>query len=60
MLTFRGFRVGPTASATTWTLAVSYADGIDANLDQVRNGFAWVYEKYITVGDPSAFDVGEW
>jgi hypothetical protein len=41
VLTFRGFRVGPTASATTWTLAVIYADGIDANLDQVRNGFAW-------------------
>jgi hypothetical protein len=29
------------------TLAVVSVDGIDANLDQVRSGFAWVYEKYI-------------
>lgn len=29
------------------TLAVIYVDGVDANLEQVSSGFAWVYEKYI-------------
>jgi endonuclease YncB( thermonuclease family) len=29
------------------TLAVIFVDGIDANLEQVRSGFAWVYEHYI-------------
>jgi micrococcal nuclease len=30
------------------TLAVVFVDGIDANLEQLRSGFAWVYEKYIS------------
>ena len=34
------------------TLAVIYVDGVDANLDQVSNGFAWVYEKYIVQSSP--------
>ena len=33
------------------TLAVIYLDGVDANLDQVRSGFAWVYEKCIGNAD---------
>ena len=33
------------------TLAVIFVDGIDANLEQVRSGLAWVYEKYISQTD---------
>jgi micrococcal nuclease len=29
------------------TLAVIYVNGLDANPDQVRSGFAWVFGKYI-------------
>ena len=29
------------------TLAVIMLDGVDINLEQVRSGFAWVYEHYI-------------
>jgi endonuclease YncB( thermonuclease family) len=29
------------------TLATVFVDGIDANLEQVRSGMAWVYQKYI-------------
>ena len=27
-------------------------DGVDINLQQVRGGFAWVYEKYIGESSP--------
>jgi micrococcal nuclease len=30
------------------TLAVVFVDGIDANLEQIRSGFAWVFERYIS------------
>jgi micrococcal nuclease len=29
------------------TLAVISMDGVDINLQQVRDGFAWVYTKYL-------------
>jgi endonuclease YncB( thermonuclease family) len=29
------------------TLAIIMLDGVDINLQQVRDGLAWVYEKYI-------------
>jgi endonuclease YncB( thermonuclease family) len=29
------------------TLAVIFVGGIDANLEQVKSGFAWVYDRYI-------------
>jgi micrococcal nuclease len=32
------------------TLATVMLDGIDVNLEQVKSGSAWVYEKYITWG----------
>ena len=35
------------------TLAVIFVEGIDANLEQVRSGFAWVYEHYIGEAAPS-------
>jgi micrococcal nuclease len=34
------------------TLAVVMLDGVDINLQQVRDGFAWVYEKYIGESSP--------
>jgi endonuclease YncB( thermonuclease family) len=36
------------------TLAVIMLDGVDVNLEQVRAGFAWVFE-YLSVMLPSAF-----
>jgi endonuclease YncB( thermonuclease family) len=30
------------------TLAVIFVNGIDANLEQVRSGMAWVYERYVS------------
>jgi endonuclease YncB( thermonuclease family) len=30
------------------TLAVIFVDGVDANLEQVRSGMAWVYEGYVS------------
>jgi hypothetical protein len=30
------------------TLAVIFVHGIDANLEQVRSGMAWVYERYVS------------
>jgi endonuclease YncB( thermonuclease family) len=32
-------------------LATVFVDGIDANFEQVRSGFAWVYEKYVDQAD---------
>ena len=29
------------------TLAVIFVNGMDANLEQVRSGLAWVYERYV-------------
>ena len=34
------------------TLAVVMLDGVDINLEQVRSGMAWVYEKYIVNSSP--------
>jgi endonuclease YncB( thermonuclease family) len=33
------------------TLAVVMLDGVDVNLEQVKSGSAWVYEKYIDQAD---------
>ena len=35
------------------TLAVVMLDGVDINLEQVKSGFAWVFEKYIGQSDAS-------
>ena len=34
------------------TLAVIFVDGIDANLEQVRSGMAWVYTRYLSRPPP--------
>src|SRR5258707_11276769 len=35
------------------TLAIVFVNGVDANLEQVRSGFAWVYERYVTEASAS-------
>jgi micrococcal nuclease len=34
------------------TLAIIMLDGVDINLEQVRDGYAWVYSKYIGEASP--------
>ena len=35
------------------TLAVIFVNGIDANLEQVRKGMAWFYERYLIQAGPA-------
>jgi endonuclease YncB( thermonuclease family) len=34
------------------TLAVIFVNGMDANLEQVRSGMTWVYERYVIQAGP--------